>query len=160
MLWRRRAGIFLSLCLAMVPADAATGAAGERASEDVVLKGKILTLPAALQAAKLGIHADAEPIARQVVMMGNDGSLSPLWSDEASRALFQDERLRDRPAEIHGKRLAGVPYIQVITFKIEQDGQLRTPEYYCNICTISVRYPQICPCCQGLMELRMKPQRP
>jgi hypothetical protein len=48
----------------------------------------------------------------------------------------------------------------VITFKIEQDGRLQTPEYYCNICTISVRYPQVCPCCQGPMELRMKPQRP
>lgn len=133
---------------------------GKRPAEDVTFKGKVLTLPAAIEAAKLGIHVDAEPIARQVVLLGGDGTVTPLLSDEASRALFLDERLRGKPAEVRGKRLPGVPYLQVVTFRIEQDGQLRTPEYYCNICTISVRYPQICPCCQGPMELRMKPQRP
>jgi len=44
------------------------------------------------------------------------------------------------------------------TVKIEDDGRLRTPEYYCEICTISVRWPQTCPCCQGDMLLRMKPE--
>ncbi len=129
-------------------------------SQDAVLKGKVLTLPEAVEAAKLGIRADAEPIARQVVIMGDDGSLTPIWSDEASRALFLDEHLRGKTAELRVKRLPGVPYAQVITFKIEHEGHLRTPEYYCNICTISVRYPQTCPCCQGPMELRMKPQKP
>jgi hypothetical protein len=137
-------------------------AAGEtpaRRSEDVTLKGKVETLAAALRAANPGLHADPEPIAKQVVLVG-DGAITPLLSDEASRALFLDERLRDRPAEIRGKRFAGLPYLQVIGFKIEQDGRYQTPEYYCNICTISVRYPQTCPCCQGPMELRMKPERP
>ena len=32
------------------------------------------------------------------------------------------------------------------------------PEYYCDVCAISVLYPQICPCCQGPMELRMRPE--
>jgi hypothetical protein len=160
MAWRRSSGILAGLCLALLPGAWAPGAAADRAVDDVVLKGKVLTLPAALEAAKLGIHVDAEPIARQVVLLGNDGSLTPLWSDEASRALFLDERLRNRPAEIRGKHVNGIPYVQVITFKVEQDGRLQTPEYYCNICTISVRYPQVCPCCQGPMELRMKPERP
>jgi hypothetical protein len=127
--------------------------------EDLTLTGKVLTLPAAIEAAKLGIRVDAEPISRQVVLLASDGSLTPLWSDEASRALFLDERLRNRPAELRAKKVQGVPFVQVLSFKIEQDGRLQTPEYYCNICTINVRYPQICPCCQGPMELRMKPQR-
>jgi hypothetical protein len=53
-----------------------------------------------------------------------------------------------------------VPYLQVIHVRVEQDGRLRTPEYFCHVCTISLRYPQTCPCCQGPMEFRMKPDRP
>lgn len=158
--WRRSAAILAGLLLGLADLGHLRGDEARGPVADVVLRGKVLTLPAALEAAGLGIRVDLEPIARQVVVMGDDGSLTPLWSDEASRALFQDERLRNRRAEVRGKKRVGVPYVQVVTFKIEQDGQLQTPEYYCNICTISVRYPQICPCCQGPMELRMKPQRP
>ena len=133
-------------------------AASTRKAEEVTLKGKAVTLGTALQRAKVEIRVDPEPIAKQIVLVGEDGAITPLLSDEASRALFLDERLRDRPIEIRGKRFRGVPYLQVITFKIEEDGRFQTPEYYCNICTISVRYPQVCPCCQGPMELRMKPE--
>ena len=127
--------------------------------QDVVLRGKVVTLAAALDAKKLAIRVDAEPTANAVVLLGADGTITPLLSDEASRALFLDKRLRDRPVELRGKRFGGVPYLQVVTFKVEHEGKLQTPEYYCNICTISVRFPQICPCCQGPMELRMKPAR-
>src|SRR4051794_35747521 len=123
--------------------------------ETVTLSGRVITLSAALKAS--GLSSDPEPIGRQVVLRGEDGTLTPLLSDEASRALFLDERLRDRPGEIKALRYPGNPYVQVLTFQIEENGRLRTPEYYCEICTISVRSPQICPCCQGPMELRMKP---
>ena len=73
---------------------------------------------------------------------------------------FLDERLRGSRTEIRGRRYAGVPYLQVSTFQVEREGRFQTPEYYCSICAISVRSPQICPCCQGPMELRMKPDRP
>jgi hypothetical protein len=52
-----------------------------------------------------------------------------------------------------------VPYVQVTTFQVERDGRLQTPEYYCTVCAITVRAPQTCPCCQGPMELRMRPDR-
>ena len=102
---------------------------------------------------------DPESIAREVVLLGEDRSITPLFRDEASRALFLDERLRDCRAEIHGRRFPGVPYLQVSTFQVEREGRLQTPEYYCSVCSITVRSPQICPCCQGPMELRMKPDR-
>ena len=136
------------------------GASAGEPAQDVTLKGKVVTLAVAIENAKLGIHADTEPTARQIVLVESDGTIIPLLSDEASRALFLDKRLRDRPAEVRGKRFEGMPYVQVVTFRVEEDGRLQTPEYYCTICSIRVRYPQICPCCQGPMELRMRPERP
>jgi len=90
-----------------------------------VLRGKVVTLAAALDAKKLGIRVDAEPTASTVVLLSEDGTISPLLSDEASRALFLDKRLRNRPAELRGKRFGGLPYFQVVTFKIEQAADAR-----------------------------------
>ena len=125
----------------------------------MTLRGKVVMLSDALKSSGIEVEADREPIAKQAVLLGSDGTITPLLSDEASRALFLDDRLRDRPAEIRGKRYAGVPYLQVMSFKVDREGRLETPEYFCEVCAISVRYPQVCPCCQGPMELRMKPDR-
>lgn len=122
--------------------------------EDVTVTGRVVLLAEALKEA--GIRADAEPVAKQVVVVGEDGAITPLLSDEASRALFKDGRLRGRKAEVQGKRYRGVPYLQVLSFKVEDEGKLKTPEYFCDICTISVREPQPCPCCQAEMVLRFK----
>jgi hypothetical protein len=126
--------------------------------EPVAVRGTILTLAEALASRDLKIKPDPEPIAKQVVLVADDGSIFPLLSDDASRAMFLDERLRNCRGEIQGRRFAGVPYLQVVSFKVERDGRLQTPEYYCDVCAISVLYPQICPCCQGSMELRMRPE--
>jgi hypothetical protein len=136
----------------------ATAEQPEAPPETVTLRGEVVELAEALK--PLGVVADPEPIAHQVVLRSEDGTLVPILSDEASRALFLDERLRHRPVVLQARRFAGVPYVQVTGLKIEEDGKLRTPEYYCDVCTISVRYPQVCPCCQGPMELRLKPETP
>jgi hypothetical protein len=136
------------------------GAAPPRpASETVTLRGKVMTLAAAIESRGLSVKADPEQFAKQVVLLAADGAIMPLLADDASRAFFLDERLRGRPVEIQGRRFADLPYLQVVDFRIERDGRLQTPEYYCDVCAISVRYPQICTCCQGPMELRMKPER-
>ncbi len=138
---------------------ASVGAAGRgnaSAPEAVTLQGKVLTLNAALVSRGLSIKFDPEPIAKQVALVAEDGSIVPLLSDEASRALFLDERLRGCRVQVLGRRFAGVPYLQVISFKIERQGKFQTPEYYCDVCAIRVRYPQTCPCCQGPMDLRMQ----
>jgi hypothetical protein len=123
---------------------------------DVTVRGRVVTLGAALQALGIAAKPDPESTAREVVLLGEDRSITPLFRDDASRALFLDERLRDCRAEIQGRRFRGVPYLQVSTFRVEREGKLETPEYFCSVCSISSRYPQICPCCQGGMELRMK----
>jgi hypothetical protein len=131
-----------------------------RKHEEVTLRGKVMPLSSALQLIGLDVKPDPESTTRQMVLLGDDQSITPLLCDDASRALFLDERLRGIRAEIRGRRYAGVPYLQVSTFRVEHEGRLQTPEYYCSVCSISVRYPQICPCCQGPMELRMTPDRP
>jgi hypothetical protein len=122
--------------------------------EAVTLTGKVVELTDALKT--LDVPADAEPVATQVVLVQDDGTITPLLSDPGSRALFQDERLRQRRVRIQGRRFEGLPYLQVVVFQVEEDNAFVTPEYYCDVCTISVRYPQPCPCCQGPMELRMR----
>ena len=144
-------GACLLVCLVMLAPDA-----GPPKPEPVTLTGRVVELPAALE--DLGVPADPEPVARQVVLRADDGTLTPLLSDPASRALFQDERLRQRRAKVQGLRFAGLPYLQVVLFQVEEDNAFVTPEYYCDVCTISVRYPQPCPCCQGPMVLRMNPE--
>ena len=119
------------------------------------LTGQVVPLTAAL--AERGIRADPESIEKQVVLRTADGTLIPLIRDEASRALFMDPQLQSKDAELHLRRFAGVPLAQVTTFKIAVEGTFRTPEYYCEVCTISVRYPQDCPCCQRPMEFRFRP---
>lgn len=123
---------------------------------DVTLTGTVRDLADVLKSRDL--PADAEPIAGQVVLEHSDGTISPILSDEASRALFLDKRLRDRKTEVRAWRYPGLPYLRVVSFRVEDHGMLRTPEYYCDVCTIHVRYPQPCPCCQGELELRMMPQ--
>jgi hypothetical protein len=126
--------------------------------ETVTLQGKVLTLTEALEANRLGVTADAEQGGKEAVLLSDDGAMTPLLEDETSRALFMDKRLRNRKAQIVGRHYPGVPFLQVVTIQVEHEGRLRTPEYFCDVCTISVRYPQICPCCQGPMEYRMKPE--
>jgi hypothetical protein len=132
----------------------------DSAPEPVVVRGKFLTLAEAMAARNLKIKPDPEPIAKQVVILAEDGTIFPLLSGDSSRALFLDERLRNCRGEIQGRRFAGVPFIEVVSFKVEREGRLQSPEYYCDVCAISVLYPQICPCCQGSMELRMRPESP
>jgi hypothetical protein len=124
------------------------------APREVTLTGEVIFVSRLFEDRK--IKADLAPIKDQVALRGADGSVTPLVSDEASRALFLDHRLRERKAELTGWMYPGLPYLQVVRFRVDDQGALKTPEYYCDVCTITVRYPQVCPCCQGEMELRYR----
>jgi hypothetical protein len=149
---------FLAIALSLFCAGPSTSS-GATKGEEVTLRGKVVTLTSALKSLGVDVKPDPESIAHEVVLLGDDHSITPLFRDVASRALFLDERLRDCRAEIHGRRFPGVPYLHVTTFQVERDGRFQTPEYHCTVCTITVRFPQTCPCCQGPMELRMNPDR-
>ncbi len=121
----------------------------------VVLSGKVVPLADALKG--FAVVAEEGPITRQVALVGEDGAVTPLLMDEASKALFKDPRLHRRQVRIDGRLRRGLPYLQVLNFQIWQEDRFRTPEYWCEVCSISYRYdPENCPCCQGPMVLRMK----
>jgi hypothetical protein len=126
--------------------------------EELTLRGEVVTLAEALR--PLNLVIDPEPIAGQVVLKSEDGTIHPLLSDPASRALFLDQRLRNRPAAIQGRLYPGVPYLLVTTVQVEEAGSWKIPEYFCDVCTISVRFPQECPCCQGDMVLQYRAVSP
>lgn len=146
-------GILIVASLLAAGPDAS--ASGPR---DVTVRGEAVLLVEVL--ADRAIPADRPTVEGQVVIRCDDGQVVPLLSDPASRALFLDGRLRDRRVEVQGRRFEGLPFVQVTSFRVEDGGMMRTPEYYCDVCTIRVRYPQSCPCCQGSMELRMAPEAP
>ncbi len=125
----------------------------------VTVRGRILTLDSALRSLDLELKLDPGSASKQVVLLGEDRSITPLFRDEITRALFEDGRLRNLRAELHGRHYPGVPYLKVTSLRVEHDGQLQIPEYFCEVCSISVRAPQICPCCQGPMILQMRPDR-
>ncbi len=143
-------------CLLLIVGLSASPSGSPAKPESIVVSGEVVELTTALKAK--GVVCDADPISKQVAVQGEDQSLTPLLCDEASRAFFLDERLRNRRVVLNSRRMAGIPYLQVVSFQVVHEGKLRTPEYYCEICTISVRYPQTCPCCQGPMVLRMRPE--
>lgn len=120
------------------------------------LRGEVVELAAAFADRK--IAADAGIAGKQVVLRATDGTITPLLCDESSRALFLDARLRNRKAELNVRLYPGLPYAQVTSFQVEDEGVMRSPEYWCEVCAIRVRYDQTCPCCQGPMILRMKPE--
>jgi hypothetical protein len=124
-------------------------------TKEVSFTGKVVLLQSVLK--REGILADEENVANQIVLERADGQIVPLVSNGASRALVLDERLRDRPIEIQGLKRDRLPHLEVVLFQVEVEGRLRIPEYWCDVCAISMRAPQICPCCQGPMELRYKP---
>ena len=130
---------------------------GPSEPQTVTLRGEVVRLAEAIE--PLGIPNAQGPIAEQVVLKGDDGAMFPLLFNDGSHAFFQDDRLRDRPAELVARRFQGLPYLQVVSAKVaDENGDLRTPEYYCDVCTISVRYDQPCPCCQGDLALRYRPE--
>ena len=145
--------LILSFCLSLLP-----GSRGDEPRfQEVKIDGVAVTLAEEAQAR--GLRLEKDPPADQVVLKGDTGQVTPILCNAASKALVTDARLRGRKTRIVGRRHEGLPFVEVVAFQVaESDGTLKTPEYFCDVCTISVRFDQICPCCQGAMVLRMKPE--
>jgi len=122
-----------------------------------VFSGKVVLLTEALKRKEIK-HYEKE-LAGQIVLETADGELFPIVPDWRGRALYQDERLRNRKVDLVAQRTPGVPWLQVLgiyTFD-EKDGRQAT-DYWCDICAIPMYEIKECECCQGPIRLRFQPQ--
>lgn len=123
----------------------------------VLLSGKVVLLADALKQKKVVSYA--EETKGQVVLVTREGELVPIVPDWRGRAFYQDERLRDRPVDLVVNRRKGVPWVQVLSIYLFDDGGARNiMDYWCDICAIPMYEIKECECCQGPIRLRLRPQ--
>ena len=149
--------IFMALSWAMPAPGACAADESMATASELTLTGRVLLMPEILKLKE--IKADTAPLENQVALLADNGRVLPLLSDEGGRVFFLDNTMRNRPTRLKLKIPQGLPYAQVIGVEVMHEGRWRVPQYYCDVCTIAVRYPQICLCCQGPMEFRLKPER-
>ena len=150
---------FLTTACLLWAASLAVDADDRRESDyvEMTVEGRVLGMPEIMT--RKAIKADFGPLENQVALLSSKGRVLPILSDDGGRLFFLDPAMRDRPARLKLRTSPDLPFAQVIHVENEHEGRWRIPQYYCDVCTIAVRYPQICLCCQGPMEFRFKPER-
>ncbi len=131
-------------CQADMPVDASNNS-----GKDHLVTGKVVALNEKNQKAEMLV----------IQLKSESGQEILLENDDGARLFFLDPTVRDRRVRLRLQFQGGKPKPATINVEIENEGRWRVPQYYCDVCTIAVRYPQICLCCQGPMEFRFKPER-
>lgn len=122
-----------------------------------LFRGEVVLVPDALK--QLGVKAYQDELKDQVGLLTPDKELLPILPDWRGRALFQDERLRNRRVEIIGHRKPGVPYLQVLSiYTFDESGARQFTDYWCDICSIPMYEIKPCDCCQQPIRLRFQPR--
>jgi hypothetical protein len=122
-----------------------------------LLSGKVVLLADALK--QRGIKSYDDEIKGQVVLVTQTGEWAPIVPDWRGRALYQDERLRDRPVDLIVNRRPGVPWVQVLSiYTFDEKGVRNLTDYWCDICAIPMYEIKECECCQGPIRLRFRPR--
>lgn len=129
-------------------ADTPVGASNS-SGKDHLVTGKVVALNEKNQKAEMLV----------IQLKSESGQEILLENDDGARLFFLDPTVRDRRVRLRLQYQEGKPKPATINVEIENEGRWRVPQYYCDVCTIAVRYPQICLCCQGPMEFRFKPER-
>lgn len=123
----------------------------------ILLTGKVFPLSEVLKSRQ--VASEYSTFENVMVLLTDSGQAHLLLNDEGGRVLYVDEILRGKHLRIRIQPETELPVNRVIKIEMEVDGRWRIPEFYCDICTISVRYPQTCLCCQGPMVFRLRPER-
>ena len=122
-----------------------------------LLTGKVFPLSEVLKSRQ--VASEYSSFENVMALLTDSGQVHLLLNDEGGRVLYVDEILRGKHLRIRIQPETDLPVNRVIKIEMEVDGRWRIPEFYCDICTISVRYPQTCLCCQGPMVFRLRPER-
>lgn len=139
--------LFLGLGAALVVAAACAGDPPKPAAKPEVFTGKVVRTAA---------KGKAIPA---VELKTDDGTVHPIVEDDASRMLFLDARLRDRPVRLTAVRAAGGKGLQVVTVQTVKGGTIYDVDYWCEICQISGNQPGACVCCGDDVVFRERPAR-
>jgi len=115
--------------------------------------------PATIKAAAKGQPGIAESQAETMAVFAADGRQIPIADDEGGRMFYLDPAMRGREVRLKLIEKGQGRPAEIIQAEARHEGRWRVPQYYCDVCTIAVRYPQVCLCCQGPMEFRYKPER-
>lgn len=105
------------------------------------------------------ISSDSEPLAGLMALETKEGRVIPILSDEGGRMFYLDSAMRGKQVRLKLIERPDFPVAEVTQSEVMHEGRWRVPQYYCDVCTIAVRYPQVCLCCQGPMEFRYRPER-
>jgi hypothetical protein len=120
-----------------------------------IVSGKVVLLSPLLKEREIEHYP--EELRGQVVLETRDGELLPIIPDWRGRALFQDERLRDRPVDLLVQRRPKSPYLQVLSvYTFDEQGARQLTDYWCDICAIPMYEIKDCECCQGPIRLRFQ----
>lgn len=156
------ASVIFAFCAARTqsaapPPQPETPPASKSENPSEIFSGQVVMLQAALK--KRGIKSKDE-IKDQIVLETNSGELWPIVPDWRGRALYQDERLRNRPVDLVCKRTPGVPWLQVLSiYTFDKEGTRQITDYWCDICSIPMYEIKPCDCCQAEIRLRFRPQK-
>ena len=157
--------LLATLSIGLIAATSPPEAAKSSTAKDVeksdetkkeLFSGKVVLLQEALK--RRGVKSYDE-FKEQAVLETDKGELIPIVSDWRGRALFQDERLRDRRIELVGTRQKAAPYMQVLmVFLFDDKGTRQYMDYWCDVCSIPMYEIKPCDCCQADIRLRLQPQ--
>ncbi len=123
----------------------------------VIVEGVVKPLPSGEKSKD--VPAGTDPKAESMAIFATDGREIVIADDEGGRMFYLDTAMRGREVRLRLIEKGGGKPAEVIQTEVRHEGRWRVPQYYCDVCTIAVRYPQVCLCCQGPMEFRYKPER-
>jgi hypothetical protein len=147
---------WLSAAVASLVCFAATAAPPSAPVEKLrAFDGKVLPLAKVLE--KQGAKPD--PDTAGVALVTADGTVYTLVKDDASRLLFLDPQLHDRPVCLTARRLPGAQVLKVEKVQAVKDGKPFDLDYWCENCQLSYPQPGKCHCCQGETVLRELPAK-
>ncbi len=145
-----------SLAIVLIALASQESARQNAKYEIVVLRGKVVELGTHLKQT-IQVPMDADFGKGVVALVTDSGEVFPLIKDIRSRGFFMDQRLRDRPMELHVHKYARLPFVRLFDAYSLKEGKKFKVDYWCTVCSIATFEPGPCPCCQDEIEFRERP---
>lgn len=149
-------GLILALAVIAVantpPQDSETGESQDaQTPQEVQIRGRVVCL-----AEEMHKLYNADLPANHEHLYGfkaEDGTFYTLLRTNMSKALFVDERLREKELIIKGRTFPKTHILEAISLYSVHDGKVYELYYWCDTCAIRAVAPGNCECCQQPVKL-------